>query len=678
MNLDKRLLDLLQSPQERIPHKSKTLLILSVGLGAFCALVVVAQAWMLSQVVNRVFLEGSTLLSERKPLIFILIIFALRAVFSWGSEFSASALAIRIKSKLRCSLFEHILRLGPAFSSQQQSGEMTSVCMDGVEAVEDYFREYLPGLALAALIPLIYLIIIFPVDNLTGLVLLITAPLIPVFMVLIGDRSSALTRRQWSLLSRTSAYFLDVIQGLKTLKALGQSRRQSAVIEQVSDQFRAATMNVLRVTFLSALALELVATISIAIVAVEIGLRLLAGRFTYQHALFLLLLAPEFYLPLRSLGARFHAGMAGLAASKRIFEILDQPIRSEIPASYPTGGQTGPNRLYPFNQIRFSQVGFVYPDGRRALKKVNFEISQGQKIALVGPSGAGKTTIAELLLGFIHPSSGAVTLDGVPLNEIPRRLLLGSIAWVPQKPFLFNDTVRANIGLAKPDASPGQIENAARGAHVHRFIKNLPDEYNTIIGEGGARLSAGQAQRIVLARAFLKDSPIIILDEATSNLDPRTEAELEESFQRLLSNRIALIIAHRLVTIKKADKILLVENGELMEISSPDNLLPTPTADNSPVRLDLVSPSSSQVIEFESRFKKPADEPGYQRPLTPVSLPVLPLPASGPDQSFLLDPPGLRTEAETVLRLVRLVSPYKWMVLLAVLVGFLTVASGIG
>ncbi len=678
MNLDKRLLDLLQSPQERIPHKSKTLLILSVGLGALCALVIVTQAWALSQVVNRVFLEGSSLLSEIKPLFFILIIFTFRAVFSWGSEFSASALAIRIKSKLRCSLFEHILRLGPAFSSQQRSGELTSVCMDGVEAVEDYFREYLPGLALAALIPLIYLVVIFPLDNLTGIVLLVTAPLIPVFMVLIGDQSTTLTRRQWSLLSRMSAYFLDVIQGLKTLKALGQSQRQSVVIERVSDQFRVATMNVLRVTFLSALALELVATISIAIVAVEIGLRLLAGRFIYQHALFLLLLAPEFYLPLRSLGARFHAGMAGLAASKRIFEILDQPIQSEISVGNTAGGQIDPNHLYPFKQIRYSQVGFVYPDGRRALKGVNLEISRGQKIALVGPSGVGKTTIAELLLGFINPSSGAVTLDGVPLSKIPRHLLLGGIAWVPQQPFLFNDTVWANIGLAKPDASPGQIENAARSAHAHRFIKNLPDEYNTIIGEGGARLSAGQAQRIVLARAFLKDSPIIILDEATSNLDPRTEAELEESFERLLSNRIALIIAHRLATIKKADKILLVENGELREIGGPENLVSTAFSDLSPMHLELVSSSGSRVSDLGTYSNKASDDPLDQRPVTTAPLAVPPLPTSRPDQSFLLDPPGLRTGAETVLQLVRLVSPYKWMVLLSVLVGFLTVASGIG
>ena len=247
----------------------------------------------------------------------------------------------RIKTSLRNRMVRHLLGVGPVSLSQERTGELVNAAVEGVEALDAYFSQYLPGLALAALVPVVYLLFVFPADLLSGLVLLLTAPLIPVFMVLIGSRSRTLTQRRWLSLSRMSAYFLDVLQGLTTLKLLGRSREQVEGIAQASDRFRRLTMSVLRVTFLSALVLEMVATLGVAVVAVEIGLRLLYGRLVFQQALFVLLLAPEFYLPLRLLGSRFHAGMSGIAAARRIFEILDLPvIQSQVTSPLVTSPST--------------------------------------------------------------------------------------------------------------------------------------------------------------------------------------------------------------------------------------------------------------------------------------------------------------------------------------------------
>ena len=317
MRLDKRLLQLAGT--------TRAALIASILLGLLSGVTIVAQARYLSQVVADVFLNGAGRGAVISLLITLLVVILLRAGLVWGSEYSASAAAIKIKTRLRQRLFEHILRLGPAYGREERTGELVSTCMEGVEALDAYFSQYLPQLALAALIPVAFLVFILPLDPISGLVLLITAPLIPLFMILIGNLAESLTRRQWQTLSRLSAYFLDVLQGLTALKILGASRTQASVLAKASDRYRRTTMQVLRVAFLSALTLEMIATLGTAIVAVEIGLRLLYGRLTFEQAFFVLLLAPEFYLPLRSLGARFHAAMGGLAAVERIDEILCQP-----------------------------------------------------------------------------------------------------------------------------------------------------------------------------------------------------------------------------------------------------------------------------------------------------------------------------------------------------------------
>jgi thiol reductant ABC exporter CydD subunit len=536
-------------------------LALSLGLSLAAGLLAVGQAWLLSQIIAAVFLDGSDAASLRRPLIALTAIVGLRAVVALGSSVAAGSTAVRVKGDLRLALLERVLSLGPAFAQGEQTGELTATAIQGIESLDAYFRLYLPQMAAAAVIPLTLVLLAFPVDPLSAGIWLATAPLIPVFMVLIGRAAEALTQRQFDLLQRLSAHFLDVLQGLATLRQLGQSRRQGRVIERVSDAYRQSTMGVLRVAFLSALVLELIATVSTAIVAVAIGLRLLYGRMSFQPALFILILTPEFYLPLRTLGQRFHASASGVAAANRIFEILSLPGLEARSMSRETDG--GPRPSVP--AIVLDNVGYSYGEGRTGLQGVSLSIDAGATVALVGRSGAGKSTIAHLLLGFLRPQAGRVTAGGIELDEWPLSEWRRHVAWVPQAPHLFHDSIEANLRLARPQASQEDVTAAAEAAFLHDFIASLPEGYRTMIGEGGERLSGGQAQRLALARAFLRDAPVLILDEPTSSIDPELEQMLQESTERLMRGRTVLVIAHRLATVRRADRIVVLEGGAVVE-----------------------------------------------------------------------------------------------------------------
>ncbi len=539
-------------------------LTLTILLGWGGGLLTILQAWYLASIVNDVFLNGAIRSALTLPLGLLLAVMAAKALTIWGAEVSANLVAQRVKTDLRERLLTHLTALGPAFTQGERTGELATAAVEGVEALDAYFSQYLPQLVLAASIPLSILLLIFPIDLLTGIVFLLTAPLVPFFMIMIGKAAEALTGRQYQTLSRLSAHFFDVLQGLITLKALGQARGQAKIIAEVSERYRMVTMQVLRVTFLSALALELLTTISTAIVAVEIGLRLLYGKMEFLPAFFILVVAPDFYLPLRQLGLRFHAGMSGATAAKRIFEILDRPVGKMV------NSELGIESATPFtihhSPFTFEQVTFQYPErDLPAVNEISFSIPPGQLTALVGASGAGKSTLASLLLRFIEPTSGQILVAGHPLNEIPAEEWRKQVAWVPQNPYLFQDTFAANLRLAKPEAAESDLVRACQQAGLLDFIATLPQGFETLIGERGARLSGGQAQRLALARAFLKDAPFLLLDEPTSSLDPGLEAELQHSVQTLMQGRTALVIAHRLSTVYQADQIVVLEAGRVVE-----------------------------------------------------------------------------------------------------------------
>jgi ATP-binding cassette subfamily C protein CydD len=564
MNLDPHLL--------REARTARHWLALTVGLGWAGGIAAVLWARVLSRIISQVFLQRRTLGDVSSLLIVLLVIAAGHAGTIWASEVTANRVAGKVKADLRERFFAHVLTLGPAYVRDERTGELVNTAVEGVESLDAYLSQYLPQLALTVLVPVTFLILIFPLDALSGLVLLLTAPIIPVFMFLIGNLADAMTRKQWQLLSRMSAHFLDVLQGLTTLKLFGRARDQVQVIAQISDRFRATTLGVLRVAFLSALVQEMVTTLSTAIVAVEIGLRLLYGRLSFEQALFVLILTPEFYLPLRLLGTRFHASVSGVTAARRIFEVLER--RQVNKDESRQGTLLSPCLPVSLSSVQFNNVHYAYDDGARpALNGVSFQIDPGRRVALAGPSGAGKSTVTHLLLRFIEPQRGEIRVGETPLLDVPAAVWREQVAWVSQNPYLFNTSVAENIRLARPHAHMDDVIRAAQEAHAHEFIQVLPQGYDTLIGERGARLSGGQAQRLALARAFLKDAPLLILDEATSNLDPETEDLVRESIERLMQNRMTLIIAHRLSTVYRADQIVVLDAGRVVQAGTHDALL---------------------------------------------------------------------------------------------------------
>ena len=600
-------------------------LTLTILSGFLAGLLTIWQAWLLSSSINNVFLGGQSLAQVTGLLRLILVAIAGRAFLTWLNEISANAVAVKIKTDLRNRLFAHILNLGPAYSRGQRTGELTAAAVEGIEALDAYFSQYLPQLVITALIPLSILIFVFPIDLLSGIILLITAPLIPFFMIMIGKGAEAVTKRQYETLRLLSAHFLDSLQGLTTLKLFGQSKAQTRTIAEVSDKFRDTTLGVLRITFLSALALELLATLSTAVIAVEIGFRLLYAKMEFQPALFLLVLAPEFYMPLRALGARFHAGMSGTTAAKRIYEILDTPLNRSDDFSRLNATEVATT----VDKIIFENVSFTYPNETvPALKNINLRIQRGQQIALVGKTGAGKSTLVQLLLGFIQPTSGQISTQTDTHHAtrntqflIPNsQSLIPSIAWVPQKPYLFHDTLAANIRLGNPEATDEQVTSAARSAHLHEFIESLPQRYETIIGEAGARLSSGQAQRLALARAFLKDAPILILDEPTSSLDPETESLLEESTRKLMQGRTVITIAHRLNTIFQSDQIIVLDKGHIAEEGTHSELI-----NNNGVYASMVKTYDVKEKDEREKNQTVITNPEHTNLQSPILTPQLPI-----------------------------------------------------
>ncbi len=551
----------------RYARSARVALLLAISCGLLATGVTIAQMSMVSTIVNGVFVAHQGISQVTQLLLLLLGTIVVRAALVWLREVIAQEGALRVKSELRTRVFSHLLQLGPAYSKGESTGELVATLGEGIERLDAYIGRYMPQMALSVLVPLIIAVYIFPLDWMSAVLLLITGPIIPLLMVLVGSYAETHIQRQWSALSRMSGYFLDVIQGLPTLKLFNRSGEQRVKIAQVSDSFRDTTMKVLRFAFLSGAVLEFLTSIAIALVAVTLGIRLLDGGISFAAAFLVLLLAPEFYRPLRELGVHRHAGMEGKAAAARISEIL----RTPLPVTNPATPAQRPERELT---LAFTDVTYTYPGSPQpALDGVNLVVPARTCTALIGRSGAGKSTLVNLLLRFMDVQSGTITVNGIPLGALPVETWREYIALVPQKPYLFAGSVQENIRLARPGASDDEVRQAAEMAGATEFIADLPRGYATPLGERGTRLSAGQAQRIAIARAFLKDAPLLLLDEPTSSLDPGSEALIRQALERLVQDRTVLVIAHRYNTIAHATQVARLEQGRISRVGPPAMML---------------------------------------------------------------------------------------------------------
>lgn len=530
----------------RYARATRHFLIVVVLLGLVGAALVIAQAMLIADVVVGAFERGLSAPGLATPLALLAAVAVGRAVVSWLTELAAHRASAAVKSELRGRLLERATQLGPEWLSGQRTGSLLAQATRGVDALDDYFSRYLPQLGLAVVVPVAVLARIVTEDWVSAAVIVVTLPLIPLFMVLIGWATQARMDRQWRLLSRLSGHFLDVVAGLPTLKVFGRAKAQAESIRSITSEYRKATLRTLRIAFLSSFALELLSTLSVALVAVGIGMRLVHGELDLYTGLVILILAPEAYLPIRQVGAQYHAAAEGLSAAEGIFQVLETEPRSGGKGKVPD------TLLVELDGVTVRHAG----RSEASLDAVSLVVEPGETVALVGPSGVGKSTLLGVLLGFVEPAEGQVLVSGTDLASLDMDRWREQIAWVPQRPYLFAGTVAENVRLARPGADDAAVRAALRDANAFDFVAGLPQGADTLLGEDGAGLSAGQRQRLALARAFLADRPLLLLDEPTAALDGETEAGIVDAVRRLAEGRTVLLVVHRPALLAVADRVV--------------------------------------------------------------------------------------------------------------------------
>ncbi|AXQ56093.1 thiol reductant ABC exporter subunit CydD [Streptomyces koyangensis] len=554
-----------------------------VVLGALGAGLVIAQAMLLAELIVSSFEQRFDTGDLTTPLLLLAAVALGRALVSWLTELAAHRASAAVTSELRMRLVERAGQLGPGWLGGQRTGSLIALATRGVDALDDYFARYLPQLGLAVVVPVAVLARIVTEDWVSAAIIVVTLPLIPLFMALIGWATQSRMDRQWGLLSRLSGHFLDVVAGLPTLKIFGRAKAQAESIRRITHDYRRATLRTLRIAFLSSFALELLATLSVALVAVTIGMRLVHGDMDLYTGLVILVLAPEAYLPLRQVGAQYHAAAEGLAAAEEVFAVLETPVPD-----------TG-TRAAPAGALAFEGVTVRYP-GRDApaVREAAFTVEPGETVALVGPSGCGKTTLLQAALGFVAPAEGRVTVGGTDLAEVDREQWHQRIAWVPQRPQLFAGTVAENVRLARPEASDAEVAHALEQAGAQEFVAGLPSGAETELGEDGAGLSAGQRQRVALARAFLADRPVLLLDEPTASLDGASEEAVVEAVRRLAVGRTVLLVVHRPALLAVADRVVRLD--EVTKASAGEGEPGVPAQRGATVRTPVVSAADSMTV----------------------------------------------------------------------------------
>ena len=546
-------------------NKFPFLFILSILFFEISAILLIFQLVIISQVINNVIFINQSLEKLSKIFILIIALIIFRGLFQFSGEVFIKKITQKIKSLLRKKLSDNLFE--NISINKTHSGNLLTIFYDRVEAIEDYYSLFLPQVVLSILIPVSILFFVFPLDLLSGVVFLVTAPLIPFFMFLIGKFSEKVNQKQWQSLSKLSTFFLDSIRGLKTILLFNQQDQHIGRIKRANDDYQQKSMSVLKITFLSALVLELLSTLSIAVVAVEIGLRLLYFKISFPQAFFILLIAPEFYLPIRNLGLRFHAAMNGVEAYQEIHSFITFKENQEK------------QNLLTFDTqhvkvLSVENLSFQYPNQiNPIINNFSFGFETDKDYAIIGANGTGKSTFLRCLLHLANPKNGKILIDGIDINDLSRKDYYSHISWLPQDPAIFNGSILENLLVASPEADLNVLEKILDTVGLNDFIDTFPNKYHTEIQEFGKTISSGQRQRIGLARLLLRNPSIILCDEPTSFLDPISEQLISKTLASFRKEKILITIAHRIHTIKQANMLLFFQKEKSIISGSFDMLI---------------------------------------------------------------------------------------------------------
>ena len=556
--LDPRLL--------RYASSTRAFLVGAVVIGALASALIVCQAVLIADAVTGTFQRGLGLEALMPTLQLLALVVVGRAALAFASEWAAQRSAARAKSQLRIALLEHAVELGPVRLARHRTGELATLSTRGIDSLDAYFSRYLPQLVLAVVVPVVVGLTILGLDLLSALIVALTLPLIPGFMALIGWYTAGRVDRQWRTLGLLSGHFLDVVAGLPTLAIFGRARSQAQSLRAVGDDYREATMRVLRISFLSSFVLELLSTLSVALIAVAIGVRLVSGGIDLRVALIVLILAPEAYLPMRLVGVHFHAAAEGLGAAAKVFDVLDEPV--------PVSGTRTDVPSLDAADVRFLGVTVSYDAERApALNDVNLVIRPGRVTALVGPSGAGKSTVLAVLMDFIAPSEGEVVIaaptESVPLADLDPRCWREHVSWVPQSPHLATGTLGDAVRAGRV-ATDEEVADVLALAGLPVGESSLPHGLSTLVRDGGSGLSVGQLRRVALARALLKPAPLVLLDEPSAALDVETESRVVSAIESLRrQGRTVVVVAHRQALRDVADDVIVLEAAHAAAVVVP-------------------------------------------------------------------------------------------------------------